>query len=181
MTAKIVSVAASATHRFSKTPCASIHLLQGLGVAGDAHAGATVQHLYLKRKHATAPNLSQVHLLASEHLAELAARGFSIQPGELGENVLTSGLDLHTLPYGTELRLGKEAVVLLTGLRTPCSQIDRFCEGLQQQMWGPRDGNGRRSCRAGVMSTVVRSGYVTPGDTIDLVFPQKPHQRLQPL
>lgn len=40
------------------------------------------------------PNLRQVHLIHAELFAELAEEGFTIAPGELGENVTTSGIDL---------------------------------------------------------------------------------------
>jgi MOSC domain-containing protein YiiM len=74
-------------------------------------------------------NIRQVHLLASELLAELTSGGFTVAPGDLGENVTTTGLDLTKFPLGTRLRIGGSAVVELTGLRTPCSLIDRFQKG----------------------------------------------------
>jgi MOSC domain-containing protein YiiM len=181
MTATILAVSANAAHTFSKQPRTSIRLLEGIGVEGDAHAGATVQHLYLKRRNASAPNLSQVHLLASERLIELATQGFSVQPGELGENILTCGIELHHLPLGTKLHLGGEAIVALTGLRTPCAQIDNFRAGLEQQMWGPRDASGQRARRVGVMSIVLHGGLVANGDSIQVVLPAEPHRSLGPI
>lgn len=35
----VVGVSKDCQHRFSKQPCGSITLLEGLGVEGDAHAG----------------------------------------------------------------------------------------------------------------------------------------------
>ena len=49
-----------------------------------------------------------------------------MQPGDLGENVTTEGIDLLALPTGTRLHLGATAVVEITGLRNPCIQIDNF-------------------------------------------------------
>ena len=43
-TARVVAVSRDEVHRFSKTPVASITLVAGLGVLGDAHAGTLVQH-----------------------------------------------------------------------------------------------------------------------------------------
>jgi len=49
-------------HRFSKPVTAGIRLIEGFGVEGDAHAGATVQHRYLVVKDPTAANLTQVQI-----------------------------------------------------------------------------------------------------------------------
>lgn len=179
--AHIESVSLSPLHGFSKQPQSHLRLIAGEGVEGDAHRGRFIQHLYLKKKDATLPNHSQVHLFASEALDDLRAKGFTLQPGDLGENILTRGVDLLSLPTGTRLSLGAEAVVELTGLRTPCAQIDAFQKGLQQHLWGERESNGKRSRRAGVMSIVLTGGLVHPHDTIRIELPAEPHQSLQPL
>ena len=171
----IASVSLNPQHGFSKSPQRSITLIAGEGVEGDAHCGRTTQHLYLKRNDASLPNLAQVHLIAAELLEELAAKGFALKAGDLGENVLTTGLDLLSLPTGTLLHLGLEAVVEVTGLRTPCSQIDAFRTGLQEHMWGPRDVANQKTRRAGVMS-VVRTD-----DPILVVLPPEPHVPLGPV
>ena len=101
---------------------------------GDAHAGRFMQHRYLARKMPIMPNNRQVHLITSELFTELGSSGFNVAPGDLGENITTAGLDLTKLPLGTRLRLGHSAVVELTGLRTPCSLIDRFQKGLKRAM-----------------------------------------------
>lgn len=127
----VVAVHRSADHAFSKTPEPAIRLLAGVGVEGDAHAGARVQHRSRVRADPDQPNLRQVHLIHRELLTELADAGFSVQPGGLGENVTTSGVDLLGLPVGAVLRLGSEALVVVTGLRNPCRQIDGFVPGLR--------------------------------------------------
>jgi len=43
-------------------------------------------------------------------------------PGAMGQNVLTSGIDLLALASNTVLKLGDEVVLRLTGLRSPCKQ-----------------------------------------------------------
>src|SRR6185437_3395197 len=99
----VVAVSRSSDHSFSKEVQQSIRLVQGLGVEGDAHLGTTVQHLSRIRKDPTQPNLRQVHLLARELIDELNAAGFDLSPGVIGENVLTSGVELLRLPRGTRL------------------------------------------------------------------------------
>ena len=180
-TPRVLAVSLSARHGFSKQPQASIRLIAGEGVEGDAHRGVKVQHLYHMRKDPTQPNLSQVHLFAAEMLAELAAKSFPLAPGELGENILTEGLDLLSLPQGTRLRIGSDALLQLTGLRTPCRKIDVLRPGLQQHLWAPRDTGGRRTRRAGVMSVVLKGGNIRPGDEISVELPPEPHLPLPPI
>src|SRR3982074_2848565 len=103
---RVIAVSLHRGHHFSKTPALSIRLLTGLGVAGDAHMGETVKHRSRVRKDPTQPNLRQVHLMHAELFDELRAKGFGVQPGDLGENVTTEGIDLLALPSGTRLRLG---------------------------------------------------------------------------
>jgi MOSC domain-containing protein YiiM len=116
-------VASNPIHGFSKPPVARIVLVEGYGVEGDVHAGHSVRPRYLARRQPRLPNLRQVHLIAAELLGDLGASGYDIQPGELGENVTTTGLDLTRLPLGAVIRLGQSAAVELTGLRT--NQIGR--------------------------------------------------------
>ena len=123
----------------------------------------------------------QVHLLAAETLDALRRKGFEVASGELGENILTCGLDLLTLPRGTTLFLGQEAVLEVTGLRTPCSQIDRYQAGLQQHLWGPRGADGKKTRRAGIMGIVRTGGIVKPGDGMRVELPAEPHQPLPPV
>lgn len=176
--ARITSVSLSPKHGFSKQPQKFIRLLAGLGVEGDAHCGATVQHLYLKRKNSNAPNRMQVHLIQQELFADLHAHGYAVQPGELGENITTSGSDLLALPTGTQLHLGADAVIELTGLRTPCKQIDGFQPGLMKRLvTGSK--TSERPARAGVMAVVLTGGEVRAGDAIQTVLPQEPWQSLR--
>ncbi len=178
---EVVAVSRAPRHGFAKQAQPAIRLLADEGVEGDAHRGKTVQHLYQVRRNPTQPNLCQVHLFAAEKLEELAEAGFVLGPGEMGENVLTRGVNLLRLPRHTRVRLGAEAEVEITGLRTPCSQIDGYRAGLQKLLWGPRDAKGKRERRAGVMAVVVAGGEVVPGDRLVVELPPKPHLRLGPV
>lgn len=173
----VVAVHRSDDHTFSKPTCDSIELLAGLGVAGDAHSGPRVKHRSRVARDPEQPNLRQVHLLAAEVLDEVAERGFSVEPGDIGENITTRGLDLIRLPVGTTLRIG-DAVLALTGLRNPCVQIDAFADGLQGAMLG-RDDNGALVRKSGVMSVVVTGGTIRPGDEILAAFPAGAHAPMQ--
>ena len=107
----VLSVHLSPEHGFSKTSQASITLLKGLGVEGDCHLGSTTQHLWRLKSHASEPNLRQVHLIQSELLDEPDFRGddgVRIQPGQMGENISTVGVDLLSLGNGTKLHFVDE-------------------------------------------------------------------------
>ena len=181
MSAQVLAVHRSSSHSVSKySEDEGITLLEGLGVEGDAHAGATVKHRSRVKRDPSSPNLRQVHLLQSELFDELLARDHAVFPGDLGENVTTRGVDLLALPAGTVLGLGSEAEVELTGLRNPCSQIDRFQAGLMAKTLD-HDANGRLVRKAGVMAVVRRGGRVRAGDTIVVRLPQAPHRALEPV
>jgi MOSC domain-containing protein YiiM len=180
MEGKIVSVSRGARHGFSKEPLGTIHILAGLGVEGDAHAGVTVKHRYLVRKNPNAPNLCQVHLLQAELFEELRAKGFEIAPGEMGENVTTLGLDLLSLPLGTKLHLGPEAIVEVTGLRTPCTQMDKFRPGLMKACLDRAD-DGSLVRKAGIMGVALIGGTVSSGDRIEVEFPTGKWVKLAPV
>ena len=102
----VIAVSRGAGHGLGKTNAPAIRLAAGHGVEGDAHAGATVQHLSRLALHRTAPNLRQVHLIHAELHDELAVAGFAVAPGQMGENITTRGLDLLGLPTGARLHLG---------------------------------------------------------------------------
>ena len=91
--AEVVSVSARDGHGLGKDVCGFIRLVAGEGVAGDAHSGVTVKHRSRVAKDPTQPNLRQVHLIHAELLDEVAGKGFTVKPGELGENILTQGID----------------------------------------------------------------------------------------
>jgi len=176
----VVAVSRDDVHRFSKAAVEAITLVAGLGVAGDAHSGVTVQHRSRVARDPSQPNLRQVHLIHTELLDEVDEAGFTVPPGAMGENVTTAGVDLLGLPVGTRLLLGAEAVVEVTGLRNPCLQIEAYEPGLLKRMVG-RDADGAVVRRAGVMSVVLHGGDVRPGDAIQVRLPAEPHLPLAPV
>ncbi|KAE8381617.1 PK beta-barrel-protein domain-containing protein-like protein [Aspergillus bertholletiae] len=181
---RVLSVTTSASHEFSKNPAPSIKLIPNYGIEGDCHAGPTVQHR--SRLHIKPPpaNLRQVHLIPTEILTQISSMMASemksqlMAPGSLGQNITTEGIDLLSLGAGTELRFvddtsvrDNEAVIVVTGLRNPCPQIDKFQAGLKERFL-VRDGNRRIIGRlAGVMATVKQGGVVRPGMRTIVVEP----------
>ncbi|RHZ59395.1 MOSC domain-containing protein [Aspergillus thermomutatus] len=178
----VLSVSKSSSHSIAKTPVASITLIPNHGVDGDCHAGKTTQH---QAQPQGTPNLRQVHLVPVETLREISARlstgaaGRNAKPlsaGEIGENITTEGVELSTLPLGTELHfLGgsgdEESVVVLTGVREPGPGMDKCRAGLKD-ICVVRNGSQKVVKRlAGVMGTVKKGGMVRPGMGIRIVKP----------
>lgn len=180
MTGKVVAVNISSSHSFHKHNQQAIRLVEGWGVEGDAHAGVTVKHRSRVARDPCQPNLRQVHLVHHELHEELKKAGFEVAPGEMGENITTSGIDLLGLPTGTRLQIGEAAVVEITGLRNPCVQLDAFQSGLMAALLD-RDEQNNLIRKAGVMAIVIAGGVVQPGTTISIELPTPPHQPLKPV
>jgi MOSC domain-containing protein YiiM len=111
-------------------------------------------------------------MIPSELFDELCTAGYEVHPGDLGENVTTSGLELERLPSGTLLRLGVSAVIELTGLRTRCVLIDRFRAGLKNRVTRPASAVSRFRC--GVLGVVKAGGLVVAGDEAVATVPREP-------
>jgi MOSC domain-containing protein YiiM len=173
----VAAVSRSPQHTLVKANEASIRLLAGLGVAGDAHQGTTVKHRSRVARDPTQPNLRQVHLIHAELHDELRGAGFDVAPGQMGENVTTRGVDLLALAAGTRLRIGEHAVVEVTGLRNPCAQLDKIANGLMAATLG-RDAEGNLVRKAGIMAVVIAAGEIRPGDPIRVEPPLPPYQPL---
>ena len=178
MTGVVVAVCSSPEHAFSKQLRESIRLLAGLGVEGDTHSGKTAQHRSRVARDPSQPNLRQVHLLHGELFDELRGKGFELNPGDIGENLTTRGIDLLGLPVGAVLEFGGGARVEITGLRNPRGQLHDFLPGLTQAVLD-RDEQGNLVRKSGVMGIVLRSGDVRAGDSIEVSLPPEPHRRLE--
>jgi MOSC domain-containing protein YiiM len=101
----------------------------------------------------------QINLMRAETIAELAAEGCKAAPGELGEQVVISGLPGESFQPGARLRIGHDAMLEIVKPRTGC---DRF-EAIQ--------GRPRQSVsgRLGVLARVVQSGAIAVGDPVAIV------------
>ena len=112
----------------------------GHGIEGDRHAASD-----------GARGARQVLLMDRETIDALG-----LQPGDVRENVTTTGLPLTELRAGQRLSLGDEAVVEVTGPCAPCQRMDEVRPGLQAELQG----------RRGLLASVVRDGEVRVGDPI---------------
>ncbi len=118
-----------------------------------------------------------MHLLHCELFAALNSFAIPLAPGELGENITTSGIDLLGLSEGTLLHVG-DAQIRITGLRNPCVQIERFRPGLLRELIVDKRA---QQFLCGVMAVVTKSGIVRPGDAIRAIPHDGSFRRLAPV
>lgn len=144
--ARIVSINTSAHKGTRKTPVADGHdtVIKQFGLASDAHAG----HWH-----------RQVSFLAAESINTARARGLDVREGDFGENFTTQGINLLSLPLGTQLKLGSEVLVEI-------SQIGKVCHTRCAIYYLAGD------CifpHEGIFGVVLQGGEVHIGDDIQVV------------
>jgi len=113
-------------------------------------------------------------LIASEGVDELAARGFPVFYGALGENITTRGLDRRSLRIGQRLQAG-EAIIELTEVRFPCGTLNVYGAGIQAAIYDAHAQAGDPASpvwgMSGFYASVVEPGIVRPGDAVLEVMP----------
>ncbi|MDR1778145.1 MAG: MOSC domain-containing protein [Clostridiales Family XIII bacterium] len=143
--ATVVAVCISANKGEKKRPVPEAYFRQVSGIDGDAHGDDFNR---------------QISLLAMESTQKLSGVLPDIWPGDFAENILTEGVELHTLPVGTEIRIGEADGVLLR-----ITQIGKECHtgcAIRKQVGDcvmPREG---------VFAQVIAEGTVKPGDTVHI-------------
>ena len=133
-----------------------------LGIEGDVHANP---HVHGGPRQA-------ILLITSEALDELVAQGYPVGPGSLGENFTTRGIDRRQLRAGQRFRAG-QAVIELTKLRVPCSQLDVYGPSIKSAVYDPEVKAGNTAspkwALAGFYASVVQTGAVRANDIISLL------------
>lgn len=103
--AKILSVNISNHKGEKKHNIGCCRVLRDTGLENDAH-GEDVKR--------------QISLLAKESIAKIREKGLEVNCGDFAENITTEGLELHTLPLGTKLKIGNEVVLEVTQIGKSC-------------------------------------------------------------
>lgn len=136
--------------------------LTRLGLEGDACAHPNIH----------GGPLQAVLLICAETVDELAARGYPLFYGALGENLTTQGLDRTLMRPGQRYRVG-DAVIELTTLRQPCRALDVYGRSLQRELFDQQvkagDPSSPRWGMGGFYASVVQPGRVSQGAPIVLL------------
>jgi MOSC domain-containing protein YiiM len=113
-----------------------------------------------------------VLMASAEFVDTLAARGFPVFYGALGENLTVSGLDPHMWRTGQRYRVGPDAVIEFTTLRTPCLNLDIYGPQIKSELYDQRchagDITSPRWAHGGFYARVIRPGMIQAGDAVVL-------------
>ncbi len=111
-------------------------------------------------------------IIAAETIEALAARGYPVFFGALGENITTRGIPIRDLRIGDNLRVGG-AVLEITQPRGPCSQLDVYGESIKAEIYDRRvkqlDPTSPRWGMSGFYASVLEPGPAQAGDIIAVV------------
>lgn len=142
MSGKIVSVNISDKKGIRKKPIKEVLLKAEYGIEGDAHASSEWHR--------------QVSLLALESIRKMQKMGLDVKPGDFAENITTEGIDLLSLPIGTQLTIGD-------GIEVEVSQIGKECHTRCAIYYQAGD------CvmpKEGIFVRVLKGGKIKKGDRI---------------
>ncbi|MDY0018636.1 MAG: MOSC domain-containing protein [Anaerolineae bacterium] len=146
MKGKVLAVCTSEKKGMVKKPVGKGVLRVDWGLEGDAHAANWHR---------------QVSLLAWESIEKMRAKGLNVKQGSFAENITTEGLELFTLPIGTQMRLGTALVEV--------TQIGKICHDhcaiytLAGDCVMPKEG---------IFVKVLEPGEVADGDTVEVLEAQ---------
>ena len=143
--AKVVAINISEKKKTPKKTIPEGKLIEDFGFEGDAHAGNWHR---------------QVSLLAKESIEKAQGmRTDGLCHGMFAENITTEGIELHTLPVGTKLKIGDEALIEITQIGKECHDGCAIRE-LVGQCIMPREG---------IFGKVLTGGKVKAGDEIIII------------
>lgn len=140
--AKILAVCRSEEKGTRKDDIREGYFKEDYGLIDDAHADSTTHR--------------QVSLMAEESIQKMRDLGLDVDHGDFGENLTTEGIELVSLPVGTEVSVGDEVVLEVTQIgkecHTPCAIFYQVGQCIMPE--------------EGIFTKVVRGGTVRTGDEI---------------
>jgi MOSC domain-containing protein YiiM len=142
--AKVVAVCISEKKGTQKHNVGSCKLIEHFGLEGDAHAGKWHR---------------QVSLLARESADIMRQKGVNVKDGDFGENIVTEGIELKSLPVGTILKIGNNIIMKVT-------QIGKLCHDRCAIYYKAGD------CimpREGIFAEIIKGGTIKTGDEITIL------------
>jgi MOSC domain-containing protein YiiM len=142
MTAKVLEVCISETKGVQKTPVDQARVQVGFGIEGDAHGGDWHR---------------QVSLLSNESAELMRDKGADVGPGDFGENILTEGIDLPSLPVGTQLTIG-DVVLEVTQIGKECHTKCKIYYAAGTCVMPTQ----------GIFCRVLKGGILLPGTAIEI-------------
>lgn len=114
------------------------------GLAHDAHADCCTHR--------------QVSLLAVESIDKMRNMGFDVAPGDFAENLTTDGINLASLPVGTQMFVGEQVILEITQIGKECHSGCAIFRQIGKCIM-PKEG---------VFARVINGGLVRTGDRIEV-------------
>lgn len=131
--------------RYTRVSVENATLIANHGIEGDRKAGKS--------------ETRQLNLLGYDWVQEMKAKGYQTEPGELGEQLIVSGLDVFTLNKGDRLQLGETAIIEITKPRTPCEWFAAI-HGVDYDSL---------DFMVGMLARVIEGGVIRVGDEVKVV------------
>ena len=160
--AKVAAINISEIRGIQKHEIPEAFLKEDWGIEGDAHAGNWHR---------------QVSLLSTDSVKTMQDKlDFNLEHGAFAENILVEGMEVHTLPVGTRLKIG-EALTEVTQIGKECHRL-KIGEALTEVTQIGKECH--KGCaireitgdcvmpREGIFVKVLRSGNVKTGDEISV-------------
>ncbi len=129
---------------YARIPLESATLEAGRGIVADR-----------KGKNAE----RQLNIMALETLEQLRARGYRTGPGEMGEQLVLSGIEVDRMEAGTRVQLGPQVLIEVIKPRAGCERLRQI------QGCTPAEVAGM----LGVMARVLTGGTIHVGDAARVV------------
>lgn len=140
--ARIIAVCTSKEKGTKKKTVPMAVAREDFGLVGDAHADCHTHR--------------QVSLLAVESIHKMRDHGIDVGPGDFAENLTTRGIDIASLPIGSQLVVGDDIILELTQIGKKCHTKCAIFHQVGTCIM-PKEG---------VFARVVRGGLISEGDTI---------------
>jgi MOSC domain-containing protein YiiM len=147
--AKVIAVCSSKTKGVRKENIQTGTLKQEYGLEGDAHADSGWHR--------------QVSLLALESIEKMRKLGYEVGPGDFAENLTCEGIELFTLPVGTQLTVGNNILLEISQIGKECHTGCAIFK-LTGKCIMPKEG---------VFARVIKGGSVSIGDKIEIISRQE--------
>ena len=136
---RVVDIHLCVGHRKPMQKVKEVRANVGIGLEGDFHARG---------------GRRQVLLIEEETLQAL-----HLSPGDVRENLTTSGISLMSLTAGQKIQIGDQVRLEITGPCDPCQRMEEIREGLEEELKGQR----------GILARVIQGGKICTGDSINVL------------
>ncbi|MCE5264643.1 MAG: MOSC domain-containing protein [Deltaproteobacteria bacterium] len=145
MPGKIIAVCKSETTGVKKIPCGTGIFIEDYGLEGDAHASRGIAR--------------QVSLLAQDSIDKMKALGLELNSGDFAENLTIEGMELFTIPVGTQLKVGSEVILEISQIGKACHKGCAIFQAVGTCIM-PKEG---------VFARVIRGGKIADGDAVEMI------------